>query len=156
MKRLTIIMMVLVGGIVLTTVAVAQDVAAVKAAVVEHYAAVKAGDMAAVAEQHTPDFSAFFNDGGLLWPYASREEQRNSFQTLYDAGLRLDWQVRHLDVTVYGNAAVAAFYLVGSVTWPGEITRQGTWRVSEVWIKEAGQWKEAHHHDSPLVPAPPQ
>ncbi|MBT5724250.1 MAG: SnoaL-like domain-containing protein, partial [Gammaproteobacteria bacterium] len=25
-------------------------------------------------------------------------------------------------------------------------------RVSAVWIKKEGKWREAHHHESPLLP----
>ena len=27
----------------------------------------------------------------------------------------------------------------------------GTWRVTEVWVKQGSDWKEAHHHESPLL-----
>ncbi|MDA2925337.1 nuclear transport factor 2 family protein [Acidobacteria bacterium AH-259-L09] len=156
MKRLVATVIVLAVGMVLTTVAQADDMADVKAAVLEHYAAINAGDMDAAVQQHTPEFSGFLADGGLLWGFDSLEDQRKTFQAFSGAGFKTDWQVvrRHLDVEIYGETAIATFYLVGTITWPGGFTRQGTWRVSEVWIKQGGQWKEAHHHDSPLIPAP--
>ncbi len=156
MKRLIAILMIWVGVMVLTTIAFADDMADVKAAVEAHWAAINAGDMDAVAEHHTPDFNGFLMDNSLLWAYASREEQKAAFKALSEAGIKFNMQIRHLDVKVYGNTAVAAFYLVGSITWPGDITVQGPLRVTEVWVKQGGKWKEAHHHDSPLTPAPTQ
>ena len=51
---------------------------------------------------------------------------------------------------IYGNVGVALFYLTGSYT-RGDAVRNGTWRVTAVWVHENGVWKEAHHHESPLV-----
>jgi ketosteroid isomerase-like protein len=50
---------------------------------------------------------------------------------------------------IYGDVAVATFYLVGTHARGGE-TRRGTWRVTAVWVREGDEWKEAHHHESPL------
>jgi ketosteroid isomerase-like protein len=57
-------------------------------------------------------------------------------------------------VDLYGDVAVAAFYVEGSVTWPDGRVVEGPRRVTAVWIWDGGEWKEAHHHDSPLVSAP--
>ena len=154
MKLLLSMLMIWVG--VLTTLSFADDMEDVKAAVEAHWTSINAGDMDAVAEQHTPDFNGFLMDNSLLWEYASREEQRTNFKALSAAGIKFNFQIRHLNVKVYGNTAVAEFYVVGSVTWPGDITVQGPLRVTEVWIKDGGNWKEAHHHDSPLTGAPTQ
>ena len=154
MRQLIVILMI--GSLVLTTVAKADDVDDVKAAVEAHWAAINAGDMAAVAEHHTPDFNGFLMDNSLLWAYESREEQKATFKAFSEAGIKFNMQIRHLNVKVYGNTAVAAFYLVGSINWPGDVTVQGPLRVTEVWVKQDGKWKEAHHHDSPLTPAPTQ
>ncbi len=51
---------------------------------------------------------------------------------------------------VNGNVAVATFYLVGTLTNGGK-TKDVTNRVSAVWVKDGGEWKEAHHHESPLT-----
>lgn len=153
MKRLIVILMASVACMVVTTVAAADDVAEVKAAVQAHWAAINAGDMAAVAEHHMPDFSGFLSGGGLLMSFASHEEQKTAFRASSEAGYKANWQIRHLEVKIYGNTAVAAFYLDGSATWQGG-TAHGPLRVTEVWVKQGGKWKEAHHHDSPLAPAP--
>lgn len=155
MKRLIVVLMASVASMVVTTVAAADDIADVKAAVQAHWAAINAGNGDAVAEHHTPDFSGFLSGGGgLLMSFASHEEQKAAFRAFSDAGAKSNWQIRHLEVKVYGNTAVAAFYLDGSATWPGGITVHGPLQVTEVWVKQGGKWKEAHHHDSPLAPAP--
>ena len=151
MKRLIAIFMIFVGCMVLPTDAFADDMADVIAAVEAHWAAINAGDMDAVAEHHTPDFNGFLQDNSLLWAFQSREKQKAMFREMGEAGFKSNWQIRHLEIKVYGNTAVAAFYLVGSETWPGDVTVHGPFRVTEVWVKQAGKWKEAHHHSSPLT-----
>ncbi len=72
-------------------------------------------------------------------------------QASFDSG-QLDYQltVRHLDVTVYGNTAVATFYTTGpSVVNGSQIF--GTFRVSQVWVREGQTWRAVHWHISPLV-----
>ena len=128
MKRLIIVIMVSVASMVVTTVAAADDVAEVKAAVQAHWAAINAEDVVAVAEHHTPDFNGFLSGGGLLMSFASHEEQKAAFGAL--SGYKANWQIRHLDVRIYGNTAVAAFYLDGSATWQGG-TANGPLRVTE-------------------------
>ncbi|MFQ6114870.1 MAG: nuclear transport factor 2 family protein [bacterium] len=148
--------MVLVGGMVLTTVAAADDVADVKAATLDHIATLNAGDAGAHVQHHLAEHSSFLAAGGLLQESSSLEDQKNSLKALFDAGLKINWQVRHLKVKVYGNTAVTTCYLVGTITQPNGTTQQGTWRRSAVLIKQGGQWKEAHVHQSQLLPAPPQ
>jgi ketosteroid isomerase-like protein len=52
---------------------------------------------------------------------------------------------------IYDDVAVVTFHLVGAYG-EGNETRSLTHRVSAVWIKTEGEWKEAHHHESPLKP----
>ena len=151
MKRLTIIMMVLVGGIVLTTVAAADDAADVKAAQLAHFAAFNAGDADAVAQYVLPERSHFRGIGGDLLVEGF---DKNSLKASFDDGLKFNRQLRHLQVKVYGDAAVVTGYWTGTITFPDGTTRQGPMRHSAVWIKKGGQWKLAHRHNSPLIKAP--
>jgi len=109
MKRMISMLMIWVGVMVLTTISFADDMDDVKAAVEAHWTALNAGDMDAVAERHTPDFNGFLMDNSLLWTYASRKEQKANFKALSEAGIKFNMQIRHLDVKVYGNTAVAVF-----------------------------------------------
>lgn len=72
-------------------------------------------------------------------------------QANFDSG-QLDYQltVHHLNVTVYGNTAVATFYTTG----PSKVNGAqilGTFRVSQVWVREGQAWRAVHWHISPLV-----
>jgi len=133
-----------------------QDAGAVKTAVESHWAAINKGDFATIAAQHTPDFSGFFADGGVLLAFESADSQRHAIEAFVASGYKTNWSIRHLEISMYGNTAVATLYLVGSQTQPGRSAQQGTLRVSEVWVKQGNEWKEAHHHDSWLLAAHPE
>ncbi len=152
MKALTTLLVV---GMFLTTVAMADDVDDVKAAVEGYFAALNAGDANAYLQTRMPEYSAFAG-GGLLSRNHSLAEQKNGFQTSVDAGSKRNYQLRHLEVKVYGNAAVVTGYNVGTRTLPGATAEQVREQRTEVWIKQGGQWKQVHRHASPLNVAPPQ
>jgi len=124
-----------------------QEVASVREAVDRHYAAINAGENNTIAQQHLPEFTHFSLRGGLLRTYRSIDEQHQAFQA--SPAAIFNQQIRHFAAQVYGNVAVATYYLVGSVKF-GEESLTGTWRVTEVWVRQGGEWKEAHHHESPL------
>jgi ketosteroid isomerase-like protein len=154
MKRLIAIAMVFAGGMLQTSVTLADDVDDVKAAVLAYYAALNSGDVNAWVQLHLPGRTSFGPDGGLLVPATSLEEQRKNYQAQVDAGRRYNLQARHLDVQLYGDAAVTTNYSVGSVALPNGTPQAGTARVSRMWIKQVGQWKIAHVHVSPLAGSP--
>ena len=146
MKRLTAIIMILVGGVVLTTVAYADDKADVKAAQAALAAAWNAGDADAVAQYRLPESSGFFAGGGLLDKF-----DKNKIKAAFDSGLKLNIQYRHIDVKVYDNAAVVTGYETGMVTFADGTTIKGPRRLSSVWIKQKGRWKQAHVHISMII-----
>jgi ketosteroid isomerase-like protein len=126
-----------------------QDAAAVCAVAERHYAAIRAGDVNAILQQHLPEFTFFTSDGGLLWTFRSLDQQRTEFQEMAPSFTSKTY-IRHCSAQVYGNTGIATYYLVGSVTIGGNTT-SGTWRVTEVWVRQGNEWKEAHHHESPLL-----
>ncbi len=139
MKALTTLLVV---GMFLMPAALADDADDVKAAVQKYITALNTGDVNAYVQSGTPEYSAFGGiNGGLIQKFYSLEEQRNRFQGLVDSGFKFNVQIRHLDVKVYGNAAIVTGYSV-----EGNTTDQRT----GVWIKQGGQWKQAHRHESPL------
>jgi len=151
MRSLTSITMGLMLVVSIPARVAGQDSEAVRTAVLEHYAAIRNADFQAAAYHHTDGFTAFFTDGGLLTTYGTPEEQAGLFQAMGDAGMRANWEVRQLEIRTYGDAAVATGYLVGTLQFPDGRMARGTWQLTEVWVREGGEWKEAHHHDSPLV-----
>jgi len=148
MKALTTLFVV---GMFLTTVALADDVDDVKAAMLDHLAARNAGDADTFVQLHSPNRTIFGSDGQLLRTSPSLEEERNNIQAEVDAGVKRNVQLRHFEVKVYGNlTAVVTGYNVGTITSPDGTTRQIATRRTVVLIKQAGQWKAVHGHSSLL------
>ncbi len=142
---------ILVVGMFLTTVAMADDVDDVRAAVQSYVAALSAGDAGALTRLHATASTSFGAGGGLLATFDSLEERRNSFQATVDAGVKFNVQARHIDVRIYGSStAVATNYGVGRVTQPNGTTVQVNNRITAVLIKQGGQWKVVHQHISPV------
>ena len=146
MKRLIALLIVLVGGFALTAVAAADDAADIEAAQRAHFAAYNASDADAVAQYVLQERSRFVGDGSLL----TVGFDKNELKAAFDAGVKFNRQFRHLDVKVYGNAAVVTGYWTGTINLLDGIIIKGPVRHSAVWIKQGGQWKEAHTHQSPL------
>jgi len=136
---------VLVAGSVIVLAQSQQEAASVREAVDRHYAAINADDGNTVRQQHLPEFTHFGLRGGLLRTSRSIDEQRPESQV----PVTFNQHVRHFAAQIYGNVAVATYYLVGSVKF-GDESATGTWRVTEVWVRQGSEWKEAHHHESPL------
>jgi len=148
MKALTTLLVV---GMFLTTVAIADDADDVKAAVQRFYAALNAGDAGALTELYAAGTTRFGTGGALLETFDSLEEKRKNQQAAFDAGPKYNLQARHIDVRVYGNStAVATSYGVGRLTFPDGTTGQPNNRITAVMIKQGGQWKIVHRHLSPL------
>ena len=148
MKALTTLVVV---GMFLTTVAMADDVDDVKAAVQSYFDAINSGNGAAVARHRIPEYSVFAG-GGLIDRSSSSAQQRDDFQALADAGRKLNLRIQHLDVRVYGNAAVVTGYLMGTNTAPDGTVNQQRQQRTGVWIKQGGQWREVHRHAAQLFP----
>ncbi len=148
MKALTTLFVV---GMFLMPGALADDVDDVKAAVQGHFAALNAGDVNAYIQYYSSETSVFAG-GGLLGRVHSLEERRNGFQAQVDAGERRNLHLQHMEVKVYGNAAVVTGYLMGTSTAADGTVTQSRQQRTEVLIKQGGQWKAVHNHRSPLFP----
>jgi len=147
MKALTTLLVIVMFA---TTAAMADDVDDVKAALQRYTVALSAGDASALMQLHGAANTSFGAGGGLLATFDSPEERVKSFQANRDAGLKLNVQLRHVEVSVYGDTAVTTSYAVGTVTQPNGTTGQANNRLTTVWVKQGGQWKEVHRHLSPL------
>ncbi len=151
MKRLIIVLIVFVWGMMFTKIAVAGDAADVKASLLATLAAYNAGDVENFVPRFLPDVRGFLFDGTPL----IEGFDKNNLQGLFDAGFKANLEARQVDVKIYGNTAVITAYFVGTITWPGGDMQQGSWRFSEVRIRQGGKWKVAHYHFSPLAPTQP-
>ncbi len=148
MKALTTLLVI---GMFATAVAMADDVDDVKAAVQSYFDAINSGNGAAVARHRIPEYRVFAG-GGLINRSSSTAQQRDDFQALADAGRKLNLRIQHMDVRVYGNAAVVTGYLMGTDTAPDGTVSQSRQQRTGVWIKQGGQWKEVHRHAARLFP----
>jgi len=150
MKALTTLLVV---GMFATAVAMADDVDDVKAAMGRYFAALNAGDTETVYQYRIAARDFFAPGGGLLsTSTSSLEEQKKSFQNQVNAGRKRNFRLRHMEVKVYGNTAIVTSYMVGTSVSPNGTTTQITGRRrTGVMIKQGGQWKEAHYHQSPLA-----
>ena len=147
MKALATLFMV---GMFATIVAMADDSDDVRAALQRYTSALTAGDASALMQLHAAENTSFGAGGGLLETFDSLEERRNSFQATRDSGLKLNVQLRHVEVSVYGDSAVTTSYAVGTVTQSSGTTVRVNNRLTTVWVKQGGQWKEVHRHLSPV------
>ncbi len=120
MKALTTLLVV---GMFLTTGAMADDVDDVKAAMEGYFAALNAGDWNALSRYRMPEQSMFSRGGQLLNSATSLAEQRNSFLPV-TAGVKFNFQLRHMEVKVCGNTAIVTGYLLGTSTSPNGTTNQ--------------------------------
>jgi ketosteroid isomerase-like protein len=125
-----------------------QDAASLRTAIESHYAAIHAGDSETTLSHHLPDFSIFPGDGRILL-------EPGFFEGAERQGATIEWPtlnlaVSHFNAQIYDDVGVAMFYLSGTKSVRGEVTA-GTWRVAAVWRWQDGKWKEAHHHESPLL-----
>ncbi len=138
-------------GMFATTVALADDVDDVKAAVQSYMTALNAGDANAWIQLHAVGNTRFSPGGTLLERYDSLEERRKNQQATFDAGVKFNIQTRHLEISVYGDTAVTTNYGVGTITQPDGTVNPDSNRITRVWVKQGGQWKQVHQHFSPVV-----
>jgi ketosteroid isomerase-like protein len=107
------------------------------------------GEFDAVARQHTLDMSMFMSE------FDSRVVLNSPLglaaMRCLD-GAKPQWAPRDIQVQVLGGSAVTSYYMDGSTRWSDGTTDARPRRVTEVWVKANGTWKEAHHHDSVYTP----
>ncbi len=135
-------------GLLGSSLALADDAADVRATIERHYAAIHVEDRDTIFSHHLEDFTIFAPDGGVLIESDWAEVSERMGATI-DFGV-LNVRMTNFNAQIYGNVALATFYLVGTVTRGGK-SRNITNRVSAVWVKSGSEWKEAHHHESPLL-----
>ena len=126
----------------------ADDAADVRATIERHYAAIHADQIDSVLGDHLEDMTMFLADGTVLWEHDWAEVSERMGATVVFGTLNV--RMSNFNVHMYGDVAVATFYLVGTETRDGKV-RDITNRVSAIWVKSGSEWKEAHHHESPLL-----
>ena len=121
--------------------------AEVKAAVMDIIAGFNSGNVDQIERRLAPQQNRFQGEGGSLTSFIDAAELRGAFQ----AGFKLKFEVHNLEAAVYGDSAVATFFMGGTITPPNGAPRtEGPWRSSFVWNKQGGAWKLVHAHQSAL------
>ncbi len=122
----------------------------IKRAIQEHYSYINNADYDGAGVHHRDDFTMYFPDGGPLWEsdYESVASQMKATANFPDS---MNLLMSNYQAQVYDEWAIVTFYLSGTHTRGGDVENVVN-RVSAVWIKEKGNWLEAHHHESPLSP----
>ncbi len=134
----------------LSSPVLADDAEDVRATIERHYAAINSQDSDTTSSHHLNDFTIFPANGGVL-EEADGEAVNERMGATRDFPA-LNVGMTNFNVQIYDGVALATFYLVGTQT-RGSKTRDITNRVSAVWVKVGREWKEAHHHESQLLPS---
>ena len=135
-------------GMLLPTAALASDAEDVIAAEMDSRVQEMAGNVDGYFKYKGSTYTIFPPTGGLLSTGSKREQA----QARFDAGLKSDMQTRNFDVKIYGDTAVSSYYTAGMVRRSAE-SESERWnlRMTSVWVKEAGEWKSVHRHESHLT-----
>ena len=141
--------MLLIAGLLVVTGAAAQSAEEqVEQRVLSFYQTLNDGEAEAWASHNAAQYHGNFARTGLV--FNANRGTVEGIQTAFDDGLSYNLAVRQLDVTVYGNAAVATFYTIGPTNNADGSVLDGTFRVTQVWVREGQSWTMAHFHISPL------
>jgi CubicO group peptidase (beta-lactamase class C family) len=119
----------------------------VKTAVMDIVGGFNSGNVDQIERRLAPQHNRFQGEGGFLTSFIDAAELRGAFQ----AGFKVKFEVDNLETAVYGDSAIATFFMGGVVTPPnGTPRRDGPWRSSFVLNKQDGTWKLVHSHQSPM------
>ena len=144
----SIVLCVVIVHMLGTTPLVAQD-DDVRSAIEETLVAWNNGDHEEFCSYFMEQEQGFWLDGSVLdESFCDVEQQRAS----YEAGFQPSLQLRQVTVRVYGNFAVAAAYMVGTIALSPDQVLAGTWRYTEARVKDEGEWKIVQWHFSALDP----
>lgn len=132
----------LLGG----AVSVHAQEAEVTAAVRETLSAWSDEDYETFLSFYHPEARGFFLDGsGLI-----RGFDPAVLAAARDAGFDAEVELEDLEVQVLGTTAIAAGYISGTLTLPGGIAIEGSWRYSETRVLDGDVWKTIQFHFSEL------
>ncbi|MDX1636748.1 MAG: nuclear transport factor 2 family protein [Balneolaceae bacterium] len=149
-----LVLLVFILSYSLTLNIYAQSAKSLHEKILSHYQAINTGEGESVRNHHLSDFSIFSRSGAML---VKRSDRQTAEKVAFSTGAENDGSEGsccnvvpyNFSAQIYDNVGVATFYLWGMYgTGDNEVT--GLWRVSAVWVFEDEEWKEAHHHESPV------
>ena len=121
--------------------------AEVKAAVMDIIAGFNSGNLDQIERHLAPQQNRFPGNGSFLTSFIDKADLGSAFQN----GLKLKFDVHNLEVAVYGDSAIATFFMDGTITPRNAPSRpDGPWRNSFFFNKQDAAWKLVHSHQSAL------
>ena len=121
--------------------------AEVKAAVMDIVGGYNSSNVDQIERRLAPQQNRFQGDGAFLTSFMNAAELRQAFQ----AGFKVKMEVHNLEAAVYGDSAIATFFVGTTITPPnGPQRTEGPWRNSYFLNKQDGTWKLVHAHQSPF------
>jgi CubicO group peptidase (beta-lactamase class C family) len=122
--------------------------AEVKAAVMDIVGGYNSSNVDQIQRRVAPQQNRFQGDGGFLTSFIDATELRGVFAS----GLKVKMEVDNLEAAVYGDSAIATFFMAATITPAnGPARSEGPWRVSYFLNKQDGAWKLVHSHQSRLT-----
>ena len=109
--------------------------------------AMNKGNADAVLRHLHPKWNSFWPGGLRLFDSAMG---RDGIRETFAVGFRFNLCFRDLMVTVYENMAITTGYLTGAVIDPSGASSEVNWPVSIIRIRQNGNWKAVHWHESCL------
>ena len=118
----------------------------VKAAVMDIVGGYNSGSVDQIERRLAPQQNRFQGEGGFLTSFNTAD-----LRQVFQARFKINIEVKNLEAAVYGDSAIATFFMATTVTPPNGTPRnEGPWRVSYFLNKQDGAWKLVHSHQSPL------
>lgn len=103
MKSFIALLTVVLAGSLLNPVVMADDVEDVKAEMLRFFEALNSGKVDGFIQHYIVGNTSCVPEGGLLSRVHSLKEQRKSWQASVESGRKLNLQLRHWEVDIYGE-----------------------------------------------------
>lgn len=110
--------------------------------------AINKGDTDAVLRHMHPEWNSFWPGGLELFNTAIGHE---GIRETFAIGFTFNLSFRDLNVRVFNDTGISTGYLTGTVIEPSGASSEVNWRVSIIRIRQNGEWKAVHWHESSLV-----
>ena len=103
-----------------------------------------------IYEPYGPNASRFHPAGDL--DIGFDEQNKAGLQFAFDKGLRFNIEnYQSRETNIYGEIAITTGIVEGSYFLPDGTPDDKPLRVTYVWLRQNGRWKEVHHHGSQMV-----
>lgn len=151
MKRFLCSLIVFAMIVTLTPTATAQssDENAIREAFIELTQSRSRGDAAAFQGLQAEGKTNFGIGGALMSESGDLDTRVRNLEERYASGQDDNLQSRHVEVRMEGTTGIVTAYWNGSMLQNGTLF-EGPMRVSSIWAKRSGDWKEVHRHVSYL------